>query len=85
MTQIKKTLSERINLANKKVNNAYTFNVTSKLNAYDTFCLICSELDVKIKDVADSDSDFDSCSMIFEDYCKSVVNTDNTQISVWFD
>ena len=83
MKQIKKTLSKRINLANKKVDDAYTFNVTSKLNAYDTFCLICSELNIKIKDVVDSD--FESCSIIFEDYCKSVANTDNTQISVWFD
>ena len=83
MTQIKKTLSKRINLANKKVDDAYTFNVTSKLNAYDTFCLICSELNIKIKDVVDSD--FESCSIIFEDYCKNVANTGNTQISVWFD
>ena len=83
MTQIKKPLSERMNLANKKVNNAYTFNVTSKLNAYETFCLICSELGEEVTNVVDCD--FEGCSMIFEDYCKSVANTDNTQISVWFD
>lgn len=78
-----KPLSDRMHLDNKKIDNAYTFNVTSKLNAYDTFCLICAEFNIKVRDVVDSE--FESCSMIFEDYCKSVSNTDSTVVSVWFE
>jgi len=79
-----KTLSQRMNMKFGTVEGAHVMkNVNLGLNAYDTLCLICSELDIDLKEV--SDSDFDSASIILDGFCKAANDGTGYAVSVWFD
>lgn len=79
-----KTLSEKMNMKFGIVDDAHVVkNVNLGLNAYDTLCLICSELNIDLKEV--SDSDFDSASIILADFCKAANEETGYTVSVWFD
>lgn len=79
-----KTLSERMNMKFGEVENAHVMkNVHLGLNAYDTLCLICSELNINLDKI--SDSDFDSASIILDDFCKAANDQTGYTVSVWFD
>ena len=79
-----KTLSEQMNMKFGVVSDAHVMkNVNLGFAAYDTLCLICSELKVDLSEVADSD--FDSASMILEDFVKSANKETGYTVSVWFD
>ncbi len=78
------TLSQRMNMKFGTVDNAHAMkNVNLGLNAYDTLCLICSELNIDLSDV--SDSDFDSASTILSAFCLAANETTGYTVSVWFD
>lgn len=78
-----KTLSERMNMKFGSVANAHVIkNVNLGLNAYDTLCLICSELNIDLSNV--SDSDFDSASIILNNFCKASNDDTGHTVSVWF-
>lgn len=79
-----KTLSERMNMKFGVVEGAHVMkNVHLGLNAYDTLCLICSELNIALSGV--SDSDFDSASIVLDDFCKAANDDTGYTVSVWFD
>lgn len=79
-----KTLSERINMKPGIVGGAHVIkNVNLGLNAYDTLCLICSELNIDLSNV--SDSDFYSASIILSDFCNAANEDVGFTVSVWFD
>lgn len=79
-----KTLTERMNMKFGAVNGAHVMkNVNLGLAAYDTLCLICSELNIDLSDVADSD--FDSASIVLDDFCKAANPETGYTVSVWFD
>lgn len=77
------TLSERMNMKFGEVENAHVMNVEKGINAYETLCLICTELNVDLSKV--SDSDFDSCSIILNDFCRNLTEETGYTVSVWFD
>ena len=78
-----KTLSERMNVKFGVVDGSYVMkNMHLGLNAYDTLCLICAELNIDLKNV--SDPDFDSASMILDDFCKAANDDSGHTVSVWF-
>lgn len=58
-------------------------NVNLGLNAYDTLCFICSELNVDLSNI--SDSDFDSASIILQNFCNAANDDTGYTVSVWFD
>lgn len=79
-----KTLSERMNMKFGEVECAHVMkNVNFRFNAYDTLCFICSELNIDLDKI--SDSDFDSASIILEDFCKAANDQTGYTVSVWFD
>lgn len=79
-----KNLSEKMNMKFGVVRDAHVIkDVNLGLAAYDTLCLICSELNVNWLEVADSD--FDSALIIFEDFVKSANEETGYTVSVWFD
>ena len=82
--EVEKTLSESINMKFGTVENSHVMNVRlGVFNAYETLFLICSELNVDLKNV--SDSDFYSCSIILENFCNNLNEETGTIISIWFD
>lgn len=78
-----KTLSERMNLKFGKVSCSYIMNDVKQMNAYETLSLICSELNIDLSEV--SDSDFDSASIILNDFVKNANSDTGYTASVWFD
>jgi len=80
-----KTLSERLSISNKKIEEAYVIDdVRKDINFYDTFCLICAELNLDIDKI--DDNDFTSCAMIFEQQLKAFRESDaGYTVSVMFD
>jgi len=79
-----KALSERMNMKFGKVNGAHIINkVNLGLNAYDTLCFICSELDIDLNSV--EDDDFGAASMILDDFCNAANDETGYTVSVWFD
>jgi hypothetical protein len=77
-------LSEKMNMKFGVVNDAHVLeNVNLGFSAYDALCLICSELSIDLSEV--SDSDFDSASMILEDFVKAANDETGYTLSVWFD
>lgn len=79
-----KTLAERMNMKFGEVEHAHVMkNVNLGLNAYDTLCFICSELNIDLDKI--SDSDFDSASIILKDFCKAANEQTGYTVSVWFD
>ena len=77
-------LAEKMNMKFGVVDGAHVMkNVNLGLAAYDTLCLICSELDVDLSEVADSD--FDSASIILNDFCNAANDDTGYVVSVWFD
>ncbi len=78
-----KTLSEKMNLKFGVVENAHVMkNVNLGLAAYDTLCLICAEQNIDLSNIPDSD--FDSASIILEDFCNSANEETGFTVSVWF-
>lgn len=83
-TNYEQSLSYRLNMKYGVVNDAYVIaNVNMGLNAYDTLCLICAELNVNINNV--DDYDFDSCSIVLENFCNAANEETGYAVSVWFD
>jgi hypothetical protein len=83
-TNYESSLSFRMNTSFNVVNDAYVIaNVNMGLNAYDTLCLICAELNININNV--DDSDFDSCSIALENFCNGANDETGYTVSVWFD
>jgi hypothetical protein len=77
------TLTERMHMKFGKVDNAHIItNVHLGFAYYDTLCLICAELNIKLQGV--SDSDFDSCAMTLMDFMDSA-KPSQSDVSVWFD
>lgn len=62
-------LSQKINISTSKLENSHKFKNVGSINYYDTFCLICSELDVDLKNV--SEKEFDAAVEVFEELCKA--------------
>ena len=78
------TLTEKMNMKFGKVSGAHIMKrVNIGLNAYDTLGLICSELDIDLRQV--TDSDFESASIVLGDFCKSANDATGYTVSVWFD
>ena len=80
-----KTLAERMNMKFGRVDNAH---VMTNLNLggtsyYSTLSLICHELDIDLTDVLDTD--FDSTSLVLEDFCDAANDDTGYTVSVWFD
>jgi len=66
------------------IDNAHVITDTRRdINFYETLCFICAELDVDLKKV--TDEDFDSASLILEDFCNAANTETGYQVSVWFD
>ena len=83
-TNYEPSLSSRMNMKFGIVSDAHIMNkVNMGLNAYDTLCFICSELNINLDNV--DDSDFDSCSIILENFCNSANEDTGYTVSVWFD
>lgn len=83
-TNYEPSLSSRMNMKFGVVSDAHIItNVNMGLNAYDTLCLICAELNINLDNV--DDSDFDSCSIILENFCNSADEETGYTVSVWFD
>ena len=83
-TNYESSLSARMNMKFGVVSDAHIItNVNMGLNAYDTLCLICAELNINLDNV--DDSDFDSCSIILENFCNSANEDAGYTVSVWFD
>ena len=77
-------LSQSINMKFGNVANAHVITDTRRdINFYETLCLICAELDVDLKKV--TGADFDSASLILEDFCNAANDETGYQVSVWFD
>lgn len=78
-----KTLSERMSMKFGEVDGAHIMKkVNLGVAAYDTLCLICSELDIDLDSV--EDSDFDSASTILNDFCNAANDDTGYTVSVWF-
>lgn len=79
-----KTLSESMNLEYGVVEGAYLIkNVNLGLAAYDTLCLICSELNIDLDKI--SDADFFIASIIIEKTASNANDKTGYTLSVWFD
>jgi hypothetical protein len=77
-------LVERMNMSRKPISGAYVINnVQVGCNMYDTFCLICAELNINLVDAGDSD--FDACVWTLEDFINSANDDSGYTVSVWFD
>ena len=76
-------LSQSMNMKRGIVENAHVMNVKKGIDAYETLCLICAELNIDLSKV--SDSDFDSCSIILNDFCSNLNEETGHTVSVWFD
>ena len=81
-----KTLSESLNMKFGNVSDAYVMNDVKQLNSYETsyetLSLICSELNIDLSNI--SDSDFDSASIILSYFCSNANDETGYQVSVWF-
>lgn len=78
------TLPERMNMTFGEVNNAHIIkNVNMGFAAYDGLCLICAELCVNLDNV--TDSEFDSASIVLDDFINSASEETGYTVSVWFD
>lgn len=78
------TLTEKMNMKFGEVSGAHVMkNVNMGFAAYDTLCLICAELNVKLDDI--SDSDFDSASIALKSFVNSANEETGYTVSVWFD
>ena len=76
-----KTLTERLNMSINFVSDAYKIKSgVNSINAFDTLCLICSELNEGITFVSDADFSFAA-----ESLGSFFVNHDHNDIYVWFD
>lgn len=79
-----KKLTEKMNMAFGEVEGKFLLkNVNMGFASYDTLCLICAELDIKLDDV--SDSDFDSAGIALQDFVNSANDVTGYTVSVWFD
>lgn len=79
-----KTLSERMNMKFGEYDGAHVMrNVNLGFVGYDTLCVICHELSEDVSDVAESD--FDSSSIILENFVNCANDETGYTVSVWFD
>ena len=71
-----KSLSERLNFSNSQDNpSAIEIKKWHSVNHYETLCKYCSDNDIALSDV--DDSDFDSAVIIMEDAGKEDKSTDS--------
>jgi len=81
-------LSKRLKLATREVEGAHIMHhVECGCAAYDTLCLICSELNIDISNT--SDQEFSRCAKKLGDYLRNLqrsvtVNRSNIIVSAWF-
>lgn len=79
-----KYLSQSMNIKFGNIEGAHVMkNVNLGLNSYDTLCFICSEQNIDLSNV--TDTDFDSASIVLDDFCKSANEETGYTVSVWFD
>ena len=79
-----KNLSQSMNMKFGNVDNAHVITDTRRdINFYETLCLICAELNIDLKKV--TDADFDSASLMLEDFCNAANEETGHEVSVWFD
>jgi hypothetical protein len=79
-----KTLSERMNMKFGSIENAHVMNnVNLGVAPWGTLCLICSELNIDLANI--SDSDFDYTATILSDFCEAATDETGYTVSVWFD
>ena len=76
------TLSNKMNLKFGKIEGSYILNDVKQINSYETLCLICSDLNINLSNI--DDSDFDSSSMILNDFCSNANDETGYAVSVWF-
>lgn len=84
------TLTERMNMkfgrrfGKAEADNTHVMDrVNLGLNAYETLCLICSELNIDLSNI--DDSDFESASIVLGDFCRAANDETGYTVSVWFD
>lgn len=81
------TLTERMNTQVGEVSGAHVMKRTNiGFAAYDTLCLICSDMNIDLASV--DDSDFDSCAIVLEQLVHAAnqnADGDCGSFSVWFD
>ena len=78
-----KTLSERINFEYGNTEDAWVMKDVKQINAYEILCLICADLNIDLSQI--TDSDFDSCAIIIDEFCKGSNDRTGYTVSVWFD
>lgn len=77
------SLSERMNMKLGKVEGAHVMrNLNTGFEAYDTLCLICADQDEDLSNI--TDEDFDSCSIVLDNFVKSMNESTGYTLSVWF-
>jgi len=77
-------LTKKMNMKFGAVEGAHVIkNVNLGLNAYESLCLICSELNIDLSEVADSD--FESAAIVLDEFCKAANDETGYTVSVWFD
>ena len=78
------TLTERMNMKFGEVEGAHVMkNVNLGLAAFDTLCLACSELNIDLSNV--EDSDFESASYVLKDFASAANEETGYTVSIWFD
>ena len=76
--------TERMNMQFGNVEGAHVMKrVNMGFAAYETLCLICSELDINLDNVANSE--FDSAGIALSDFVNSANEGTGYTVSVWFD
>ena len=79
-----KNLTQNMNMAFGVVEGAHILKkVNLGMNAYDTLALVCSEQNVDLHGV--SDSNFESTAICLEKFCRAANDTTGYTVSVWFD
>ena len=86
-----KTLSESLNFATETNENSHDIKVTqtASIDAYDTLCLICAELEIDTGKY--TNEDFDSAAIILENAYVAAANSlhkshaHSVNMSVWID
>lgn len=77
------TLTEKMNIKYGTENGAWVIkNCQTGINAYDTLCLICAELNVNLADV--DDVDFETASDTLDSFVKKANAETGYTVSVWF-
>lgn len=76
--------TQSMNMQFGEVENAHVMkNVNMGFAAFDTLCLVCSELNIDTKAI--DDNDFESASIVLNDFVKSANVETGYTVSVWFD